>query len=641
MIKSSKFSPVLIFVVLIAAIALFGWSMEENLKSNKLFFAGKEKKIDISDKIGIFITHGPILGRPGSTQMGVWARTSKPGKFRVIYDQRPDDLKLSSPSVETTLARDNTGWVLIENLNPDTKYYFAVVTGDEVPMPRNRGSFRTLPAADHIRNPKYNPEGLFNFSFEVGCGNAQNEIYSIGPDASSFGTMLNHLKDKIHFAVQTGDFIYEDRREFPLAEWLKEQSLTENEVPKILRIAPTLTGVWENYKIYLERSNHLAAWHRHIPSYFMFDDHEILNDVMGCSVPGHRSRPACFRDIGVKAWYDYIGWSNPVSFTQDIHFGEARLKKGSDILEDKNADFTRLDLSQMATLTIHWGTTTAGVWDPLLDRDDQGDKNAGVYEITKVIDKHRIRLNPKARIDGVSSYSVGRRNYYAFRVSNSDFYVLDTRSHRDVPVLNQERIRGQSMLGFEQKQWLKKNMSASDADFLFVVSTVNVMIPHTGKGGFVQTTVKTDESWTGFLEEREELIEFWQSLKKPVIVLSGDLHNAFAIKITDNIWEFTASPHSSGNHDLKSEGSRPINGKYDSAGRVCDIRWSTFFLDDVQTYNRRQPVYTVVRVNNVFPNSTNANETRWVAYPHPQVIVQFYDGFTGDLLYAESIVIGK
>jgi hypothetical protein len=27
-----------------------------------------------------------------------------------------------------------------------------------------------------------------------------------------------------------------------------------------------------------------------------------------------------------------------------------------------------------------------------------------------------------------------------------------------------------------------------------------------------------------------------------------------------------------------------------------------------------------------------------VAYPRPQVVFQYYDGFTGDLLYAESIL---
>jgi hypothetical protein len=31
------------------------------------------------------ITHGPILGRPGAHEMGVWARTSQPAKIEVQY----------------------------------------------------------------------------------------------------------------------------------------------------------------------------------------------------------------------------------------------------------------------------------------------------------------------------------------------------------------------------------------------------------------------------------------------------------------------------------------------------------------------------------------------------------------------------
>ena len=55
----------------------------------------------------------------------------------------------------------------------------------------------------------------------------------------------------------------------------------------------------------------------------------------------------------------------------------------------------------------------------------------------------------------------------------------------------------------------------------------------------------------------------------------------------------------------------------------------------------RQPIYTVVQINNVFDNRVDAKAPRWVAFPRPQVVVQYHDGFTGDLLYAESILIGR
>jgi hypothetical protein len=31
---------------------------------------------------------------------------------------------------------------------------------------------------------------------------------------------------------------------------------------------------------------------------------------------------------------------------------------------------------------------------------------------------------------------------------------------------------------------------------------------------------------------------------------------------------------------------------------------------------------------------------RWFAFPHPQVIFQFHDAYTGDLRYSETYVLG-
>jgi hypothetical protein len=89
----------------------------------------------------------------------------------------------------------------------------------------------------------------------------------------------------------------------------------------------------------------------------------MLNDVWGCGTPGLRDRRAVFRDIGTQAWYDYLGRCNPFGFTQDIHFGRARLKAGSDVLTDSDADFTKLDPKQSANLHVHWGTPDAGIND--------------------------------------------------------------------------------------------------------------------------------------------------------------------------------------------------------------------------------------------------------------------------------------
>ncbi|MCI0682504.1 MAG: alkaline phosphatase D family protein [Gemmataceae bacterium] len=577
------------------------------------------------------ITHGPILGRLGSREVGVWIRTAQPGKFAVRYGVAANALDQVSMG-ETRLERDNTGWVHIKGLEPATKYFYRVIgSRREVD-----GAFRTLPDSAALRDDKLNPRGLFNFSFEFACGNNQNPKQGLGANGPAFKTMLRELHDKIDFAILNGDWLYEDARGHTVNAWLKQVGRTENDAPHNVKIAPTLVGVWENYKVYLERGKNLSEWHRHVPSFFTLDDHEILNDVWGAGQPGIRERRAVFRDIGVRAWHDYLAWSNPAGFTQDIRFGKAELKKGSDILVDPAADFTKLDLQQVANLHVHWGKPSAGENINALDDEPPGDPNAGVFAITEVLDKHRLRIKPPAYADSVSSYSIGRRNYVKMRVANCDFYLLDTRSHRDMHDLDDRGKKGISILGREQKAWLKQEMKSSDADFFFVVSSVNLMVPHVG-GGAVRPQNK-DDSWTVFLEERGEMIDFWRGLGKPVLVLTGDLHNSFAVRIADNVWEFASGPHNSQNHLVGDEGNRPANGPFDSFGTKCFIRWSSYFANDVPREAARQPLYCVVQVNNVFNNPRAIGGTRWLAFPRPQVIFQYYDGFTGRLQYAETVV---
>lgn len=571
------------------------------------------------------ISHGPILGRLASDSVAVWARTRAPAAFRVRYWPVGGDGEQVSAPIATTLGRDNTGWGRLEGLDPDTLYAYRLEAAGTVPPV---ATFRTLPAASEVVDPAVNPRGLFNFSFEFACGNKQFDS-----DQPAFRTMLAKLDDRVHFAIQNGDWLYEEQRDYPAAEWLRQSGASD--APRVVGLAPTIAGVWQNYKLYLERGLDMAAWHREMPSFFVFDDHEILGDVNGAGTIGLRSRRAVFRDIGVQGWYDYLGWANDVAHTQPIHFGEASLEAGGSILRDEEGGLGGLDLAQAATLTVHWGEPDAGVNLKELDAV-RGDPNAGVYRIEQVLDDTSLRIHPAADVDGVAAYSIGRLNYWRRAISNAEFFFLDTRSHRQVHDRTDPFKPGVSMLGERQKRWLKQGMRASEADFLFVVSSVNLMVPHVGPG---MGGPNKDEAWTAMVAEREELIEYWDGLGKPVFVLTGDLHNSFAIQITDRVREFAAGPHSSGNHALVSEAGRPPNGDFESRGRNAQIRWSTFFLDD--SSERRRPVYCVVRISNVFNNPGPEGRPRWVAYPRPQAIFQYYDGLTGELLYAESILAAE
>jgi hypothetical protein len=80
-----------------------------------------------------------------------------------------------------------------------------------------------------------------------------------------------------------------------------------------------------------------------------------------------------------------------------------------------------------------------------------------------------------------------------------------------------------------------------------------------------------------------------------------------------------------------------MTGPWRTGPRSCDIRWSSYILPDVERSQRLYPYYCVVQVNNVFNMPQQLGDTRWVAYPHPQVIFSFHEGRTGRFVYSETI----
>ncbi|MCH2602319.1 MAG: alkaline phosphatase D family protein [Pedosphaera sp.] len=586
----------------------------------------------------IRVTHGPMLGRPAADSMSLWFRTERPGPVKVLFGTDKNAFDREAVLETTSTANDNTGILKLDKLQANTRYHYRVADH------QLSGSFRTLPRAADYKNAKGNPNGLFNFKFEFACGNNHGGGgNSAGPTLPVFDTLNKQVRDQVHFAILNGDWLYEQRRDYPPKSWLHQVGLNSmKEAPKIVQKSPSIVGVWENYKVYLERGRNLSEWHRHVPSFYTADDHELVNDIYGAGEVGYVNRRAVFRDIGTRAWFDYLAWSNPVEHSAKAWFGTGQFKKGSDILEDPNANFTKLNYKELANLHVHWGTPTAGVPDAKLDAEP-GNPNAAVYEIAEVISPTKVRINPPAKADGSATYSIGRRCYGKFTVGNCDFFLLDTRTHRSLHNVDNPDNPKATMLGKQQLAWLKNGIKNSKADFVFVVSSVNFMVPHVGSGGGddAQATIKKDDAWTVFLKEREELIEFWDGLDKGVFVLTGDLHNSFAIKITDNVYEFASGPHNSINHaPMKDEGGRPSNGKFKYGPRACDIRWSSYAMDDIPRANRTFPHYCVVHVNNVFNNPVERNGERWFAFPHPQVIFQFHDAYTGALRYSETFVLG-
>lgn len=591
-------------------------------------------------------TNGPQLGNVTAHSIRVWARTRQPGAFRVIYSTSPD---LSggqlSREVRTDWEHDATGWVELTGLQQNTKYYYALVKDGRVADIRLNGqvnSFRTLPDKAAYVDPQLNPQGLFNFAFEIGTGNNQSGAAT----PPTYKRMLDELKDRIYFQIQNGDWIYESGRDKTEAQWAIDNGVTKP--PRITTIAKGIAGVWQNYKNYLENEN-LRNFYREVPGFVTLDDHEILNDVVGSGEEGYRldargkpfqadlkadsvsnmTERAVFRDPAEAAWQDYVGWSNPDVANPDLPwFGNTRLAAGSNVLNDPQADFRKLKIGDAENLHVLWGFG-----------------NTGVYKIKRVIDAHRLEIEPALTVSEQARYSIGADLHTHFKVGNSDFFLLDARSQRTLNDKNNGNRPDSTMLGKEQKAWLFDQLRMSTADFIFIVSSVNLATPHDNGAwyGHGLAGPDKDDGWTAHLPERAELLALAQSLGKPVIFLTGDLHKSYVTRLAPGIYDVATGPHTSSNHRIGDAGGAPPSGLYQSGDRVVNILWSSNqYRNDSggnsgRAINGGWPVYTTVRVNNAFNIPSADNKPRWIAYPEPQVVFEFRDGNTGELLFAHSV----
>jgi hypothetical protein len=196
-------------------------------------------------------------------------------------------------------------------------------------------------------------------------------------------------------------------------------------------------------------------------------------------------------------------------------------------------------------------------------------------------------------------------------------------------------------------KWLLGGVTRTEAQFVIVVSPVPWTIWHNNshmKGVALKPSeTKKEDGLIGTLAEREKILDAFDALKKPVVILSGDLHSGYGVQITDNVWEFLVSPIASELHPVESGGNPPLQGRFDSNGREVNIKWaSTFpmaFAKQFEAQGRRHGfVYGLLHINNIFPaGQDEKGVTIWKAYDTPTMRVEIRDTESDEVVYAETI----
>jgi phosphodiesterase/alkaline phosphatase D-like protein len=570
------------------------------------------------------LTHGPMLGQPKTHSMRVWVRTDKPQSFRVVFDTRLPLSAAESPSVtgKTRSEADNTGFVQLEKLKPNTRYYYGIVTATglidtRMEFDRPWPSFRTLPDATSYVDELNNPQGEFNFSFSIGCCMRQKapqdpEKFGIYANPPSYGTLYRQQADHVSFHIVNGDFTYEEV------------------------LDGTRAGYAGNYKLYLERGRNMSNLFRYVPFMTMYDDHEVNSNLDGAGEVGLGNGNYLKRDPALDVWQDYAAWANDESPRRSrLRFGSARVEQGGNVLVDEQADFSQLKAEQVST--IHVGPYMQGDGRSVKDR---GGSNIGVYGLVEVLDQHRLRVRPAFKADGTVPYSIGTHHYFDRKIGNCHFFFLDTRGERS-KFHGEKRAHDPDrfILGETQRKWFLDGVKQTDADFIMVISPDPWVIYHSGyhvrpEGG----TGSKGDGFCGYVHEREQLIPELDNIEKPVLIFTGDVHNAVAVQMTDNVWEFMCGPMNSAGHPIGTAGLPPFGGWFDSEGRTVKVKWIAGFPDNVHYSRQRNTYYAVVQINNIMRAARpDGVGYQFVPYDEPQVIVQFYDGYSGRLVYAEGI----
>lgn len=115
-----------------------------------------------------------------------------------------------------------------------------------------------------------------------------------------------------------------------------------------------------------------------------------------------------------------------------------------------------------------------------------------------------------------------------------DLFILDTRQYRSPN--SEVDSPGKTMLGAAQRRWLIDGVTASDAVWKVVVSSVSLAIP-TGRrerrDSWTNATVfgLPDSGGTGFMHERDAVLAALRGVKN-LVVVTADVHHAEVIRHT-------------------------------------------------------------------------------------------------------------
>lgn len=485
--------------------------------------------------------------QPDALVLWTYVAASTPDQAVNLTVQVARDEDFSTIVAETVAEAaeewDHTVRVLVTGLIPASTYYYRFIT-PEGAVSRTGRSF-TAPERGSDK-----PLNVAVFScqdYEQGFFTAYRRLLlddAAAPEAS-----------KINFILHVGDFIYETIRG---PKTVGEVSLSDQQVdlynpdgshrrcgPLPSGGAPggrgwvvpaTLEDYRALYKTYLSDPD-LQAARAWFPFVQTWDDHELLNDYWQSYYKGESV--ADLKVAANKAWFEFIPAALSVVDGPAEDFTPVNVERAdAGPFDDHYLSQEPNNLAAIKSLTIYrsvrWGDMAELF---VIDgRSYRGPR--GLPQELLTVGRHPY---PSAPVDPD-----------LIRIMNDGRHARDENPPETVNFMGQTIANPRkgsprtSMLGAEQKAWLKAGLKTSTAKWKLLGLNVGLMrygfdssfMVDGGKNWILWT-----DGWDGYPSERDELCEFFKSEGiANVVSLTGDRHTHNAGLISERVDDPEAPP---------------------------------------------------------------------------------------------------
>lgn len=429
--------------------------------------------------------HGVASGDPLQDRVILWTRLTPSESsarlqvtWEIALDQQFKQI-IKTDKVTTTASQDFTVKVDATGLKPDQSYFYRFIFGDKVsPV----GQTKTLPSS------------ATKVSFAVcSCSNYP---------AGYFYVYREMAKQNVDVVIHLGDYIYEYGADGYAAEDAAKlgRTLAADNNKEIIK----LDDYRKRYALYRKDKDLQALHHRH-PFIVIWDDHELANDAWREGAENHQANEGPFLDRKLAALQAYFEWM-PIRPVDDQHtkiyrqfdFGnlvQLTMLDTRIIARDEQLDYANymtangLDIAKFQADLTNPARTLMGYTqrDWLIGKLQQSTANWNVLGQQILMTK---MLVPAELLLALAEITAGNPS-------------TDTLNKMNAQITELVKLKIRLLQG-------DPSLTAQEKARVLTVAPYNL------------------DAWDGYFAEREIVYAALAQLKKKVVVLAGDTHNAWS-----------------------------------------------------------------------------------------------------------------